>query len=302
MARLRKRTPAAAGGRIESSERTRLWSALLLPGTLWMIVFFIGALGILVLLSFGTTDANGNPLFGTTGTNYSQIFQGVYENVITRSLIFATLTAAISLLIAYPVAYAIALHGGKYKNALIAIVVVPFFANYLIRMYGWNSVLSDNGPVLTVARKIGLANAHSHILQTPYAVVAGLVYGFMVFMVLPLYAALERMDVSLIEAGRDLGGNGLTTFLKVTVPATRQGASAGLVLVFLPAMGDFVSADFLGGGKQPMIGTLVENAFQGDGQNWPLGSALTMILMILLLLCTSLYVRQSAKDAKEAVR
>ena len=152
----------------------------------------------------------------------------------------------ICLVVAYPVAYAIALHGGRYKNALIAAIVVPFFANYLVRMFGWSVLLSDDGPVLKLARG-SACRASFHILNTTAGVILGLVYGFVVFMVLPLYAALERMDVSLIEAGRDLYGGPLRTFLTVTVPATRQGALAGLVLVFLPAIGDFVSAQLMGG-------------------------------------------------------
>ena len=144
-------------------------------------------------------------------------------------------------MIAYPVAYVIARHGGRYKNALVALLVVPFFANYLVRMYGWQTLLSDEGVIMTRLRALG-APADFHILDTPGAVIGGLVYGYIVFMILPVYASLERMDGSVIEAGRDLYGSPLGTFLTVTVPATRAGAYAGTALVFLPAMGDFISA------------------------------------------------------------
>lgn len=280
---------------------TKLWNWLTLPGTLWMSAFFVSSLLLVAALSFGTTDALGNPRFGRTLANVTALGDPVYRDVLLRSLEYALLTSAVSLLIAYPVAYTIALHAGRLKNALIAAIVVPFFANYLVRMYGWSVVLSDDGPLLRALRAIGLAGPHTKILNTGFGVIAGLVYGFVVFMIIPLYAAMERMDVSLIEAGRDLYGGPLRTFLFVTVPATRQGATAGLVLVFLPAVGDFVSAQFMGGPNQLMIGNLIQNEFF-EGQDWPLGAALTMLLMAVLLIGMFGYLRRTRKDEAEAVR
>jgi spermidine/putrescine transport system permease protein len=273
---------------------------MLLPGTAWMAAFFVSALVILVLLSFGTTDDLCNPQFGTTLDNYREVLQDTYLRVILRSQLYALACAVVSLLLAYPVAYAIARHGGRYKNALIALLVVPFFANYLVRMYGWQTLLSDDGVVLNVLHRLGVPDG-LHILNTAGAVVGGLVYGYIVFMILPIYASLERMDGSLIEAGRDLYGSSFRTFLTVTVPASRTGAYAGTALVFLPAMGDFISAQLLGGPDTVMIGNLIQEKFFA-GQNWPLGSALTMTLMLLLLLCMSAYLRQTAREAKEAQR
>lgn len=263
-------------------------------------MFFVLSLLLVAALSFGTTDDLGNPRFGTTLANWQAVLDPVYRTVILRSLGYAALTALICLLIAYPVAYAIARHGGRWKNALIAAIVVPFFANYLVRMYGWSALLSDEGPLLTFARSLG-APDDWRILNTGFGVVAGLCYGFVVFMILPLYAAMERLDGSLIEAGRDLYGGPLRTFLFVTVPATRQGALAGTVLVFLPAMGDFVSAQFMGGPDQLMIGNLIQSKFF-DGQNWPLGSALTMLLMLVLLIGMAGYLRRTRKDEAEEWR
>ncbi|GGQ75335.1 ABC transporter permease [Couchioplanes azureus] len=283
----RQRTGARAPG-------SGLWSVLLLPGTIWMSVFFVAALLLVTALAFGSTDELGNPRFGTSLANVAAVADPVYRVVILRSLLYAAATSVICLLVAYPVAYAIALHGGRYKNALVAAIVVPFFANFLVRMYGWSVLLADEGPVLRLARALG-APPDWRIVNTGFGVVAGLCYGFVVFMILPLYAALERMDTSLIEAGRDLYGGPLRTFLFVTVPATRQGALAGLVLVFLPAMGDFVSASFLGGPDQVMIGNLIQGAFFG-GQDWPLGSALTMLLMLVLLVVMGGYLRRVRRD------
>ncbi|MFD9220610.1 ABC transporter permease [Streptomyces sp. NPDC060064] len=290
----RPRSGPSAGG-------TRLWTWLMIPGTLWMTGFLIASLLLVATLAFGTTDPLGNPRFGLNFENITAMTDPAYRAVLLRSLGYALLTCVICLVIAYPVAYAIALHGGRFKNLLIAAIVVPFFANYLVRMYGWSVVLSDEGPLLKALRAVGLADSDTKILQTGTGVVAGLVYGFIVFMIIPLYAALERMDVSLIEAGRDLYGGPLRTFFFVTLPATRQGAMAGCVLVLLPAMGDFVSAQLMGGPDQIMIGNLIQDKFF-QGQNWPLGSALTMLMMAVLFIGMLGYLRRTRKDEAEAAR
>jgi spermidine/putrescine transport system permease protein len=167
-------------------------------------------------------------------------------------------------------------------------------------MYGWETLLSDDGVIMKRLHALGVSSSF-HILDTAPAVIGGLVYGYVVFMILPVYASLERMDGALIEAGRDLYGTPLRTFLTVTVPATRSGAYAGTALVFLPAMGDFISAGLLGGPNNLMVGNLIQDKYFA-GQDWPLGSALTMTLMILLLICMFAYVRQAARDSKAAAR
>ena len=208
------------------ARKERLWTWMLVPGTAWMSVFFVSALLLLIALSFGTTDALGNPRFGSTLDNVIGVFTPTYLRVIIRSLMYAVAASVICLVIAYPVAYAIARHGGRYKNALVALLVVPFFANYLVRMYGWQTLLSDESMLMTWLRHLGVS-ASFHILDTGAAVIGGLVYGYVVFMILPIYASLERMDGALIEAGRDLYGSSLRTFFTVTVPASRSGAYAG---------------------------------------------------------------------------
>ncbi|MGW7366429.1 ABC transporter permease [Streptomyces sp. NPDC054841] len=288
-----RRRPSAGGN--------RLWAWLMIPGTLWMSAFLIASLVLVAALALGTTDPLGNPQFGLNFENITALAEPAYRAVLLRSLGYALITCVICLAVAYPVAYAIALHGGRFKNFLIAAIVVPFFANYLVRMYGWSVVLSDDGPLLKALRAMGLADSGTKILQSGVGVIAGLVYGFVVFMIIPLYAALERMDVSLIEAGRDLYGGPLRTFFFVTLPATRQGAAAGCVLVLLPAMGDFVSAQLMGGPDQIMIGNLIQDKFF-QGQNWPLGSALTMLMMAVLFLGMVGYLRRARKDEAEATR
>lgn len=279
-----------------SAQRTRLWGALLALPTAWMVAFFVSSMVIVVLLSFGRTTNDGFPVFATSLDNYRALWNEVYLELFLRSLVYALATVAISVLIAYPVAYAIALHGGRYKNALIAAIVVPFFASYLIRMYAWKALLSDDGLVNSGLGQVGIGAVT--FLNTPYAVVGGLVYGFVVFMILPVYASLERLDTSLIEAGKDLYHGPVRTFVHVTLPATRAGLYGGVLLVFLPALGDFVSAQLLGGASTYMMGNLVQQQFM-EGQNWPLGSALTVGMMVALTVLMVVYLRATSTKARE---
>ena len=290
-------TRRSRSARTLSAQRPRLWGALLALPTAWMVVFFVSSMVIVVLLSFGTTTRDGFPVFSTETGNFAALWDGVYARLFLRSLLYALATVVLSVLIAYPVAYAIALHGGRYKNVLVAAIVVPFFASYLIRMYAWKALLSDDGLVNSAIRGLGLGDGLS-LLNTPVAVVGGLVYGFVVFMILPIYASLERMDVSLIEAGKDLYHSPLRTFVTVTLPATRAGLYGGMLLVFLPALGDFVSAQLLGGSSTFMIGNLIQQQFV-EGQNWPLGSAMTVAMMAALTVLMVVYLRATSSRARE---
>jgi spermidine/putrescine transport system permease protein len=281
----------------ESASRTRLWGWLLLPPTAWMVVFFVSSIVIVVLLSFGTVAPDGQARFGTSLANYATLWNPTYLAVFLRSLAYAVATVLLCLVIGYPVAYVIALHGGRYKNALVAALVVPFFASYLVRMYAWSTLLSDEGVVNSVLGSWGLPVIQ--FLNTPGAVVAGLVYGFVVFMILPVYASLERMDTALIEAGKDLYHGPVRTFFAVTLPATRAGVLGGVLLVFLPAMGDFVSAQLLGGPGTFMIGNLIQQAFF-ESQNQPLGSAMTVGLMLALVVFMVFYLRSTTSARRES--
>jgi spermidine/putrescine transport system permease protein len=283
--------------RPRSAQRTSLWGWLLALPTAWMVAFFVSSMAIIVLLSFGRTTNDGYPAFATSTANYRALWNEVYLELFLRSLTYAVATVVISALIAYPVAYAIALHGGRYKNALIAAIVVPFFASYLIRMYAWKALLSDDGLANSALRSTGLSDGIT-FLNTPWAVVGGLVYGFVVFMILPVYASLERLDLSLIEAGKDLYHGPVRTFFAVTLPATRAGLYGGVLLVFLPALGDFVSAQLLGGASTYMMGNLVQQQF-AEGQNWPLGSALTVGMMAALTVLMVAYLRATSTRAGE---
>jgi spermidine/putrescine transport system permease protein len=271
----------------------RFATAFLVPGGLWLLLLFVTPLVFLLALSFGYTDDLGEAIYDTRLDNYERLIDPDYLPVLFRSVGFALAAVALCLLIGYPVAYYIAVFGGRWKNVLLALVVLPFFVNYLIRTYAWIAMLGDDGLVN------GVMDSSIRFINTPYAVVGGLVYGFLTFMILPIYAALDRMDPSLIEAGKDLYGGPWDTFRHVTLPHSMQGVLAGSVLVFLPAVGDFVSASLLGGPEEVMVGNLIQQQFQAS-DNWPFGAALTIAMMTFLLIWMSLYLRAAAREAKEA--
>jgi spermidine/putrescine transport system permease protein len=246
---------------------------------------------LVLALSFGYTDDLGEAIYGFEFTNYERVFDPDLIPVLLRSVGFALAAVVICLLIGYPVAYYIAIFGGRWKNVLLALVVLPFFVNYLIRTYAWIAMLGDDGLVN------GLLDTSIRFINTPYAVIGGLVYGFLAFMILPIFASLDNMDRSLIEAGKDLYGGPWQTFRHVTLPQSYQGILAGSVLVFLPAVGDFVAASLLGGPEDVMIGNLIQQQFQAS-DNWPFGAALTIVMMAFLLIWMSLYLRAAAREAR----
>jgi spermidine/putrescine transport system permease protein len=271
----------------------RFATAFLLPGGLWLLLLFVTPVVFLLALSFGYTDDLGEAIYSTRLDNYERLVDPDYLPVLFRSAGFALATVVLCLLIGYPVAYYIAVFGGRWKNVLIALVVLPFFVNYLIRTYAWIAMLGDEGLVN------GVLDTSIRFINTPWAVIGGLVYGFLAFMILPIYAALDRMDPALIEAGKDLYGGPWETFRHVTLPHTIQGVLAGSVLVFLPAVGDFVAASLLGGPGEVMVGNLIQQQFQAS-DNWPFGAALTIAMMAFLLIWMSLYLRAAARETKEA--
>jgi spermidine/putrescine transport system permease protein len=271
----------------------RFAGAFLVPGGLWLLLLFVVPLGFLLAISFGHTDDLGEAIYGTSLDNYERVFDPDFLPVLFRSVGFALATVVLCLLIGYPVAYYIAIFGGRWKTVLLVLVVLPFFVNYLIRTYAWIALLGDDGLVN------GVLDSDLRFLNTPYAVIGGLVYGFLTFMILPIYAALDRMDPALIEAGKDLYGGPWQTFLNVTLPHTMQGVLAGSVLVFLPAVGDFVAASLLGGPEEVMVGNLIQQQFQAS-DNWPFGAALTTAMMAFLMIFMLLYLRAAAREAREA--
>jgi spermidine/putrescine transport system permease protein len=285
---------------MKSTAANRLWRLLLLPGALWLLVLFVAPFAVVIAVSLGGTDDLGRPIFGFHPENYQQVFDPLYIPVILRSIGFAVATTLLCLVVGYPVAYMIARFGGRYRSLLIVLIILPWFADYLVRIYAWFVILGDEGLVNGFLHAIGMPGRPPVIfLNTPYSVIGGLVYDYLPFMILPIYAALERMDPSLIEAGKDLYGTPLQTFLNVTWPATIQGVVAGAVLVGLPAVGDFATVSILGGPNTQMIGNLINDQFTGNGFQY-FGAAATVVLMVMLSIFMIFYLR-SASQPTEAL-
>ncbi|MCB0862831.1 MAG: ABC transporter permease [Solirubrobacterales bacterium] len=278
----------------------RFWDWFIIPGGVWIALLFAVPLCLVLALSFGHVDDFGRGVYGFQLDNYKDVFDATYIPVLLRSVGYALATVILCLLIGYPVAYFIGRYGGRYRYALLAALVIPFFVNYLVRTYAWVALLADQGLVNNLLVDLGLTQEPIQMINTPYAVIGGLVYGYIIFMILPLYASIERMDPSVVEAGKDLYGSPFQTFLHVTIPATQAGILAGCVLVFLPAVGDFVSAQLLGGPDTYMVGNLIQDQFFA-ASNWPFGSALTVVMMLFLAGWMIFYLRRASKGEAEVI-
>jgi spermidine/putrescine transport system permease protein len=266
---------------------------LLGPGTIWLVVFFVVPLYYMGKLSL-ESGVVGSLEFTWQWSNYSEALE-LYDSQFIRSFVYAGSATLLSLLIAYPLAYTIAFKAGRWRNALLFAVVAPFFTTYLIRTIAWETILSDESPVTEVLHAIGLVPS-GHILATGPAVVAGLTYNFLPFMILPLYASLERIDVRLIEASKDLYGSAAQSFLRVTLPLSAPGIVAGTLLTFIPAAGDYINAQFLGGVGNRMIGNVIQSLYLSQS-DYPSAAALSFVLMALIMIAVVIYIRFAGSEA-----
>jgi spermidine/putrescine transport system permease protein len=268
---------------------------LLLPGLGWLAIFFLVPLFIMVLESFksGTIDTG----FTLTWefSNYTEALSD-YNEQFLRSFEYAGLATLFALLIGYPLAYVIAFRGGKYRNALLLAVIVPFFITYLIRTLSWETILSDSGIVVETLRTIGIVSENGRVLDTTASVVAGITYNFLPFMILPLYASLERIDPRLLEAGYDLYGRRRDVFLRVTLPLSMPGVVAGTLLTFIPAAGDFINAELLGTPRQFMIGNVIQSRYL-EVADYPTAAALSFLLMAFMLIIVVIWARIAGTEA-----
>jgi spermidine/putrescine transport system permease protein len=268
---------------------------LLLPGLGWLVVFFLVPLFIMVLesLKSGTIDTG----FTLTWefSNYTEALSD-YNEQFLRSFEYAGLATLFALLIGYPLAYVIAFRGGKYRNALLLAVIVPFFITYLIRTLSWETILSDSGIVVETLRTIGIVSENGRVLDTTASVVAGITYNFLPFMILPLYASLERIDPRLLEAGYDLYGRRRDVFLRVTLPLSMPGVVAGTLLTFIPAAGDFINAELLGTPRQFMIGNVIQSRYL-EVADYPTAAALSFLLMAFMLIIVVIWARIAGTEA-----
>jgi spermidine/putrescine transport system permease protein len=274
--------PAAATARPKIVERL-VGPFFLLPGVVWLAIFFLAPLVMILVVSLGTRDATGHVTLANPGLqNYIQATRPEYIPAFANSLKYAAITTILSILIGYPIAYWISRYGGNRKVLLLILVMLPFWTSYLIRTYAWMIILRDNGVLNSILMAIGVISDPIPMLNSDFAVILGMTYGFLPFAILPLYVSIDRLDPHLVEAARDLYAGGRGAFLHVTLPITMPGIVAAALLTFIPAIGDYVTPDLLGGAQTTTIAKVVQVIFT-SGRDWPYGSALGFLLMVITL-------------------
>jgi len=275
--------------------QARTWG-LLSPAAFWLLLFVVAPVFIVLYYSFLTRGELGQVVQSIfTLENYQRTLNITYMKVFIRSLRLAFLTTIFCLAIGYPIAYWIALYGGKRKNLLIALFILPFWTSYLIRLFSWMFLLRDTGFINTLLLNLHVIAKPITMLYNEFGVLVGLVYTYLPFAVVPLYASLERLDRSVLEAAFDLGANPFQRLIKVTLPLTRGGILSGSVLVFVPTIGEYLVPDLMGGAKVNMIGKLIGEKFLVI-RDWPFGSALSLFLMIVVLLLIFAYMKISRSE------
>jgi spermidine/putrescine transport system permease protein len=266
------------------------------PITIWLILLVAAPLIYVFYLSFQSTDGY-SVVYKLTLSNYKELFNPTYLEIYSNSFVLAVLTTVFSVLFGYPFAYHMARASGKKKALMMMLLMIPFWTNSMIRLNGWKTILGKTGLLNTVLEKLHLINAPLEILYTRGAVLLGMVYILFPYMVLPLFASIDKLDFGLLEASNDLGANKVKTFLHVTMPLTFPGIFSGTILVFIPSLGYFFVSDIMGGGKSQLIGNLIENQFKA-ANNWPLGAAFSMLLIILIIIIVSIY-KKCGGDIKD---
>jgi spermidine/putrescine transport system permease protein len=257
------------------------------------VIFFAVPMLIIFVYSFGTRSATGKTILGNWNLeSYRRLFDHLVLSVMWRSLWLAVATTIICLLISYPFAYYIATRGPRLRGLLMVLVMIPFWTNFLVRTYAWRLILGRNGPLAAVLGVFGLEN--TRLLFTNTGVLIGLIYGHLPFMVLPLYAAIERLDWSLVEAARDLYANGWRAFGKVTLPLSMPGVVGGTILTFIPCFGAYIEPELLGGAQTLMLGSFIQRQYYSVS-DWPFGSALSFVIMALMLAGTIVYFRRGGR-------
>jgi spermidine/putrescine transport system permease protein len=281
----------------ESTGRGRGWTGYLLlaPGGLWLVAFFL--VPTVTLLISSLYDPSGSLVDGYTLTgriaNYTDGIRE-YADTFGRSLVYALAATAACVVLGYPLAYAIAFKAGRWKNLMLVAVIAPFFTSFLVRTLAWKLLLGDHGVIVDVLQAVHVLGPDGRLLATPFAVITGLTYNFLPFMVLPLYASLEKIDLRLIEAGKDLYADGFTSFRKITLPLSMPGLVAGTLLTFIPASGDYINAELLGNTRTQMVGNVIQNLF--DGGSYPEAAALSVTLMAVIVVMVLVYIRRAGTE------
>ena len=287
-----------AGAAASNRQRSKIAPYLMiLPALAYLAVFFVVPFFSLARTSL---SSSGGSIFMPTLTfswdfgNYGQALS-TYQDQIVRSFSYALAATVICIVLAFPLAYVIAFKAGRYKNLLLGLVILPFFVTFLIRTIAWKTILADDGMVVDVLGAIGLLPSEGRLLSTSWAVIGGLAYNWIIFMILPLYVSLEKIDPRLLEASRDLYSSNRRTFTKVIMPLALPGVIAGSLLVFVPAVGDFINAEYLGSTQTTMIGNVIQQQFLVV-KDYPAAAALSMVLMGLILVGVIMYTRALGTD------
>jgi spermidine/putrescine transport system permease protein len=268
---------------------------LLGPGAIWLVVFFLVPMYFMGEMALRSGSLQEGFTFTWEWANFPDSLDGRGEQI-ARTFLYAGAATVLALLIAYPLAYAIALRSGRWRLLLLFAVMAPFFTTYLIRTIGWKTILSDESPAVDLLRFIGVLPDDGRLLATSGAVISGLTYNFLPFMILPIYASLERIDLSLIEAAKDLYASARQAFIRVTLPLTAPGIVAGVLLTFIPAFGDYINAELLGGTSQHMIGNKIQSLYLVES-NYPEAAALSFLMMAAVLATVLTYIRVAGTEA-----
>lgn len=276
--------------------RTAGWRAwlLLAPMIAWLVLFVVAPAAILFVYSFCERDEIGRVVFSFTWENYTRVFDPIYVRIYGRSVGYAALTTAICVVAGFPVAYCIGRAREAWRDRLLMLVMVPFWTSFLIRTFAWITILKQEGLLNAVLHALPFGLGPMDLLYTPTAVVIGLVYAYLPFMILPIYGSVEKIDGSLIEAAHDLGAGPLRVFTAVIFPLTLPGIAAGTLLVFVPSIAMFAITDLMGGARVPLIGNVIQNQFM-QARDWPFGAALGMVFMALFALTYWVLVRLRAR-------
>ena len=287
-----KARPAAPESANDPGPCTGVWR-LLAPGLLWTALFCLVPILVVLAVSFATRGTYGGVLWEFSLENYRDLLHPLYGRILGQSVLLAAMTTGLCLVLGFPLAYYIARLPPRRQALWLVLIMIPFWTNFLVRTYAWIFILRTEGLLNTLLLQLHLIQAPLDLLYSNEAVLLGLVYGYLPFMVLPLYAAIERIDPALIEAAWDLYADRWSLFRLVLVPLTKPGIVAGCVLVFIPSLGAFLTPDLLGGARSMMVGNLIQHEYL-VARDWPLGSALSLVMMLMVTGSIVWYLRAQA--------